>query len=226
MLNRNLLQNGNTSASIQYAGNPCILKLLSVQHFAEWANHSRGARSALMMSLNKTIIPNTIGVNAPDFTKFGKVPTCWFQGTYAHLQHPCNLSLKFEQNPHKTMDFSCSDFPNNCNFLQFNTLQNEPTTPEVQGLPWWWCPSPSQPQSNWGLTVAVILCTTACATEWAHGGVLLHFLKFKKVPTCWFQVTYANLQHPCLSPRSYTMYISFTASSVYCGNSSHCQQSW
>ena len=30
----------------------------------------------LMMSLTMTIIPNTIGVNAPNFTKFGKVPTC------------------------------------------------------------------------------------------------------------------------------------------------------
>ena len=41
----------------------------------------------MMMSLTKTIIPNSIGVNAPNFTKFGKVPTLWFQGTYTHLQH-------------------------------------------------------------------------------------------------------------------------------------------
>ena len=46
----------------------------------------------------------------------------------------------------------------------------------------------------WELTVAVILCTTAYATEQGIWGVSLNFTKFGKVPTCWFQGTYAHLQ--------------------------------
>ena len=107
--------------------------------------------------------------------------------------------LKFENNPHKTMDFSCSDFPNNCNLLQFNTLHG--ATPPVQ-----WCrpclddDAPTIPNlrlvrvGGCSHPVHNVLCDWV-GSWWCS----LNFTKFSKVPTCWFQGTYAHLQHPCLS---------------------------
>ena len=78
MLNRNLLQNGNMFAvrsSCSEIPNNCNFLQFNTLHGAtppvQWCSPDW-----MMMPLTMTIIPYTIGVNAPNFTKFSKVPTC------------------------------------------------------------------------------------------------------------------------------------------------------
>ena len=67
-----------------------------------------------------------------------------------------------------------------CIFLQFNTLHG--ATPHVKWFsPAWMMMSIPFPTPIWlEFAVAVILCTTSCVTEWAHGGVLWTFWNLRK----------------------------------------------